>query len=225
MERSPFGKPNRSEREDERQRAQEDGIDSRSFAYTDATRTDRHSGYYEKDLGVDLEQLRGKRVLEVGSGKSPRFAKEAEKHGVELFSMNPEFKVGDVRKEFLKGNSRIANMLDRMQGKNNRPKAAAALAQELPFRDEIFDQIIGEYSVPYYLPREQKEYDDALSEMVRVLKPGGKAVLYPVDADDEQYLHESFSKLDDRAEFAIELVDEEQKNYRLTVTKKDSGAR
>lgn len=133
--------------------------------------------YYEKVLGLSLEDLKGKRVLDIGGAPNGTFAKEATNHGVNVVTMNPNIDLGD----------RGFTVLDRMLGRDQVPngpdvatKPVGGLAQELPFADNSFDIEISVGSVPVYLPRFESEYRDAFNEIVRTLKPGGKAFLFPI---------------------------------------------
>jgi SAM-dependent methyltransferase len=66
----------------------------------------------------------------------------------------------------------------------------AGLAQDMPFENEIFDGVVSVYAVPYYLHDIRGEYTEqtrsndkvlirsAFSEILRVMKPGGSALLY-----------------------------------------------
>lgn len=53
---------------------------------------------YEKYLGFSLDELRGKTVLDIGSGPNEIFSGEAKKRGVKVFSLSPELKHEDIRK-------------------------------------------------------------------------------------------------------------------------------
>ncbi|OGK31336.1 hypothetical protein A3F29_02805 [Candidatus Roizmanbacteria bacterium RIFCSPHIGHO2_12_FULL_33_9] len=122
---------------------------------------------YLKDLGISEADLRGL-VLDIGSGKTERFSKTAAKRGISVVSVNPRL-VDEVQRE------RVKSSLD---GIDWQRRSVAALAQNLPFRDESFDTIVSHFAVPLWI-MEEKDIATALREAVRVLKPGGKAYLGP----------------------------------------------
>ncbi len=106
------------------------------------------------DSGWSWEQLRGKRVLDIGAG-SGGFALEAKKHGVDVISLEPaEERVSpDTKKEvpFVSG-----------------------LAQHLPFADESFDYAHSR-AFPWVRLTPEKA-KNILNEALRVLKPNGQFV-------------------------------------------------
>ena len=89
----------------------------------------------------------------------------------------------------------ISQALDWARQKNLSINAEVAEVDRLPFRDEQFDGVLS-FGVLYYLPYPRMK--GAISEMWRVLKPGGRAfVLIKSDADsrcckDNQIDHWSY---------------------------------
>lgn len=55
-----------------------------------------------------------------------------------------------------------------------------ALGQELPFRDGAFDVVISHAALPVYLPESDEQYVAFFSEVLRVLKPAGRAYMAPM---------------------------------------------
>lgn len=69
----------------------------------------------------------------------------------------------------------------------------AGLVQELPFRDESFDVEVSLYGGIHYLPYLESEYRSAFKEIIRTLKPSGKAYLFPVNVNEKD--KDSFQRL------------------------------
>lgn len=125
---------------------------------------DRTFESYLKLLGITSSQL-GKRVLDIGSGDTQKFAAGAP-IGTEVVSLNPLLKDPKMRKKVKEATSSVA-----------------AEVQHLPFKNSSFDTIVSVFAVPMYLERE--DYRKSLQEIHRILKPGGKAVLFPVIFQDD----------------------------------------
>ncbi len=143
--------------------------------------TDRPIGEYVRYLGISPERLIGKLVLDLGSGTHRKFARDAEKIGVQVVSVDPvspkmRLNHGDVSITAFEAYT-IQAQADIAAG-----KLVRAAAQELPLPDDTFDEAFSVFAVPYWLPK--IDYDThvtkSLTETVRVLKPGGGARLYPV---------------------------------------------
>ena len=122
---------------------------------------------YQGELGIDVKEMEGKLVLDIGSGKNEKFSKEAAPIGIKVVSMSPHLKLKDaaLTEEFLK---------------DWQKRSLAGRAQEMPFKDSTFDYEVALFSVPYYLPYDQEEYKVFFKEVIRTLKPGGSAYLSPI---------------------------------------------
>lgn len=131
--------------------------------------TDRSFQTYYEELGIDPTTLEGKMILDVGSGEREIFSKEAAEHGATVFSINPKLKSWRTRRKLQGWFLRDPNW----QG-----RSVAARGQDLPFRDEAFDLVTSSWAISAYsLPAGDRFR--AISEMARVLKPGGSIRMYP----------------------------------------------
>ena len=109
------------------------------------------------DLGLTWDDLRGKKVLDMGAGLG-ELAEEGKKHGVEIIS------------------------LDKLEGGAEREGGATppkdipfvvADAVKMPFGGNKFDLIIS-HAAPPTLSESTEEIKDILNEAKRVLKEGGE---------------------------------------------------
>lgn len=178
---------------------------------------------YRELLGLPPDkELKGKLILDIGSGTKEIFSKEASKKGIKVVSLSPQLSVNWARK-LLKN-----NFIDWWRW---RGRSVAGIAQELPFKDDVFDAEVSLAGVPGYLPSFTSEYRAAFKEIVRTLKPGGTAYLYPIvttvyKSGDVEKILDEFS---DVADIKLKLV--EKCDYygpdsgfrpgcRITITKK-----
>ncbi|MBI2121890.1 MAG: methyltransferase domain-containing protein [Candidatus Sungbacteria bacterium] len=141
--------------------------------------------YLEK-LPITPKNLSGKIVLELGAvnlgADGMYFAEEA--------TIHCRTKVFCVDKNFNGVVSHYADLTEMVRSHNTSiPRLDAlkiclkrsvwALAQELPFRDNIFDILISHFAIPMVLDSLQ-DIVNSLRNAIRVLKPGGAAYLYPL---------------------------------------------
>lgn len=139
--------------------------------------TDRTFDEYLSHLGFKKDDLAGKIILDVGSGKKERFSKEAEKYGAKVYSVNPKLKNWMTRKK-LQGWFSLDSEWQK--------RSIATRAQRLSFKDNQFDAITSLYAFPLWFT--EKDRKGVLKEMIRVLKPGGKIYLSPRYDDMETML-------------------------------------
>ena len=139
---------------------------------------------YEGYLGFKRDDLKGKTVLDLGSGKTELFSRSVRDNGINtnVISLNPDYSLEKSRQS-------IKEKAD--WGK----KSVAAIGQELPFRDEFFDKILAVYSVASFSnPHKEIGNPEAaekwVSEIVRVLKPGGEARLAPINSFNKKNIEE-----------------------------------
>lgn len=152
---------------------------------------------YVEKLRITPEDLK-KNILDVGAGGAG-FAKWAKEQGIadKIYSLEP-------REEVL----------------TKRDKSIAALAENIPFRDESFDLVISVFAIPnIYLDEgsadEIKEkVKNSFNEMVRVLKPGGEIRLASVLMGEKhesrrilsQSVNEELNILEERDDIQVERI-------------------
>jgi ubiquinone/menaquinone biosynthesis C-methylase UbiE len=122
--------------------------------------------HYEDNLGINPTELKGKFILDIGSGRVEEFSKYATKLGAKVVSFGPHLKDEDYRQRLV-------------EDPEWQKKTIAGRAQEMPFPDNTFDIEVASWSVPYHLLNFQ-EKKLAFAEMIRILKPGGKIHVYPI---------------------------------------------
>ncbi|HUV42675.1 MAG TPA: class I SAM-dependent methyltransferase [Patescibacteria group bacterium] len=134
------------------------------------TCSDRSFEEYRDLLGFSENEFKGKSILDIGAGTTQEFTKQAAKKGIKVTTINPEL------------NNKFYRMAPDQRSwwqlrKPKRPLSVAALGQNLPFKDESFDDITSLIAVPHYLPNDSQLIRQSFREMLRVLKPGEKAYL------------------------------------------------
>lgn len=118
---------------------------------------------YVDDLMLQPEDF-DKKILDVGSGAGD-FAKYARDHNIstEIYNLEPKNRL-KIKEKTVRGR-----------------------AQEIPFKDNIFDLVLSRASFPYTIwgSRETDasgaaQIDRSLEDMLRVLKPGGEIRFGPI---------------------------------------------
>lgn len=176
---------------------------------------ERSLDIYVELTGFPMEELKGKKVLDIGSSSTQKFAHEAAKHNITVVSLSPDLRMENYRKilENYKNNKGKMDQLRRKtRGHKWKKLAVAAVAEHLPFQDNSFDAEVGLMSITnYWLTIEH--YKEGFTEIIRTLKPGGKAYLYPITS--EFYFSEDFHKMldsfSDSANIRIESLKNEAK--------------
>lgn len=152
---------------------------------------------YIKELRLTPEDFK-KRILDVGAGGA-EFAKWAKKEGItdKIYSLEP-------REEIL----------------TERGKSAAALAENIPFKDESFDLVISIYAIPNIYIGEgsadeiKEKVKNSFNEMVRILKPGGEVRLASVLMEERyesrliltQSINEALANLEKSDDIRVEKI-------------------
>lgn len=128
---------------------------------------------YEEGMGIPItKEFLGETVLDLGSGFSGDFPEKAAEKGIKVYSLSESLSRKAVRN--------ILKPSLKLKGKRLEDiPFVGGLAQELPFKSNVFDSVVSSYAIPMYLEAKKEEYKLALREIVRVLKAGKKAYLYP----------------------------------------------
>jgi SAM-dependent methyltransferase len=143
------------------QYATEDGLAARKSVYEHVTGSDA------RQLALEaVAEARPERVLEVGCGEGELAARLVAELGVELVALDQS-----------------PRMVELARGRG--VDARVGDVQELPFPDGSFDVVVAAWML-YHVP----SLDLALSEIARVLVPGGRLVAPTNHAD---HLHEMFA--------------------------------
>lgn len=126
--------------------------------------TERGFESYLESLNLSLDDLRDKKILDVGSGAG-RFSAEAKAEGVEnIISLDPELGLQELKER--------AKEL-------GATKLVGAKAEAMPFKDESFDLILNNFSLPMW-SESPEALDQAFREELRALRPGGEIRIAPV---------------------------------------------
>jgi len=150
--------------------------------FRDASLTDRGIDDYIKDLDISEEELKdpNMRILDLGSGIQQELSRQSKERGYEskIVSVDPKLSLSlekDLSKLEFSG-----DRLKRIQARKNLPDdTLAAVAQDLPFKDNSFDRVFAMWSVPGYI-QDPQEIRVVLKEMIRVVKDGGIVKAYPL---------------------------------------------
>ena len=127
------------------------------------------------DRLLDLLPWRGdEKVLDVGCGRgllligAAKRLEERKSHGVDIW-----------RSEDLSGNGPEATLANaKAEGVADRVKIESADARKLPMADASIDTIVSSLAIHNIPNREERE--QAIAEMVRVLKPGGHVAILDI---------------------------------------------
>lgn len=145
--------------------------------------TGRGIDEYSQELGFSsreefINYIQGKDVVDLGSGKGA-LSKDIANNNIDgnIISVNPRLSDRFWLEENIKSNREKFPDISEEQNKNiqkyHNSRAIAAYAQLLPLKDNSVDIILDSNAILYYIDT-LDEFRDAINEMFRVLKPGGK---------------------------------------------------
>ncbi len=155
--------------------------DSRLEKLPRGSLSSRGMSEYMNLLELTEEELNNENslLLDLGAGIQQNFAKEARELGLKSKIISVDPRLGLEEGEDL-SSIKQPDKEKRIQGrKNAESNTIAALSDALPFKNESFNHVYAVFSIPYYL-ESSEEIEKSLSEIIRVLKPGGDAKLFPV---------------------------------------------
>lgn len=139
------------------------------YRLEDFNLTDRPLDSYLLFLHLALEDLKNKKILDLGSGKYQTFARQLKEKCKDV-----EIICFDI--SFASKTRRVDKQLSYQQQKQPLSLLAGEFI-DLPFKDDSFDYVLSLYSLNYL-----KNFEAcvaALSEILRVVKPGGRVHIFP----------------------------------------------
>ncbi len=159
-------------------------MDAKEKMWAEIRPTGRSAEEYFQDLDISIEFLKGKKILDIGSGLN-QFAKDLRKYNLDLvsidafYALTPEQRE-EVFEELSPENFKIVKKdLDRITRKKKDSQLVGGLAEFLPFADESFDVVLAEFSMPNHA-ESFNQARDSFFEIARVLKSKGEARIYPM---------------------------------------------
>ena len=136
---------------------------------------------YIEELHIDIDSLKDKAVLDVGSGSNPRFVARLLDDNL----VKSAYAIDST--EFLSGYKYYTEKYKKKNPKENLEKSKVVenyiqgSADNLPFKSESFDLVLSRaLIVPDTISGVKFDIDKIFSEAERVLKPGGEFKIYPV---------------------------------------------
>jgi SAM-dependent methyltransferase len=160
------------------------------------TITGRGIAEYENELGPLSGSLKGKKVLDIGSGEG-NFLKECSELGADVVGVDPLYGIIFGKNLFGERQHRgelLKSMAEKVGYKHQkamarlekRPapavSAIAGVNEALPFKDDTFDYVLSCCSSFLYIKESYPFFNETefaakkmLEEIIRVLKPGGEA--------------------------------------------------
>lgn len=159
-------------------------MDAKEKMWAEIRPTGRTAAEYFEDLDISPEFLKGKKILDIGSGLN-KFAKDLKEYDLDLVSIDAFYALTPGQREEVFKDLSPANFedlkedLDRITGENKDSKLVGGRAESLPFVDRAFDVVLAEYSLPNHA-ESFEQIRSFLFEVARVLKSGGEARIYPM---------------------------------------------
>ena len=171
-----FKKKNPNQKTKDEVRAEFEALD-REYSVEDSDLTNRDLESYLQEFGITVEDIKNKKILDLGSGEQELLSKQAEKYGATVFSLNPKLKKWWTRK-------RLRGFI--FKDPEWKKRSVAATAQEIPFRNQSFDLVVALFSISPYLAMPENR-EAAVKEILRTLKIGGKLLIAPAYFESFSY--------------------------------------
>lgn len=129
---------------------------------------------YLQFFNMKPADLKNKIIFDIGAGLG-NFARIARHDGIRLTSIDPIYKIKQKRGIFRK---KLGLPPISLEPDEAGPNAIASWAEELPFKDNSCDLALYNFSAFYYA-QTKEELRKIITEGLRVLKPGGKMLIFP----------------------------------------------
>ena len=123
-------------------------------------------------LKSTLNAAKGHRVLDIGCGVG--------RWSSRLLKLNASVVGIDFSESMIKE----AEKRQQASNSNNRAEFVIATAQDLPFKDSTFDYILSVTVLQHIV--DDEEVKKAASEMIRVVRPGGKIIILEVSLSEKR---------------------------------------
>jgi ubiquinone/menaquinone biosynthesis C-methylase UbiE len=156
--------------------------------YSEVPSTWRSFEQISSELDLTNEDLREKLILDLGSGGAG-FAEGIKTHtelSSRVVSLDPNYNLRTLTEE---NGDLIRDALKEI-GEQELP-AVAGLSESLPFKDASFDLIISNHAIPWHIAEDTEKVLKSITEITRVLRPGGEARLHPVDEKTAKVIEDS----------------------------------
>lgn len=184
--------------------------------------TERELDEYKDKLDItDKELGNWDVVVDLGSGTAQEFARDyaAAGYGGKVISVDPNLGVpwSIEQTRYLPEEHE-----HRLKGRNNFAKGTmAGLSQELPLKNSSVDAVLALYSMPKWV-EDENDIKRSISEISRVLVPGGTARIFPVhETKNKRVVQEALNELNNVDYVFTEKEDVGgEKKYLLSFVKK-----
>lgn len=181
----------------------------------------KHLNLNPKDNQKFQEFFNHKTILDIGSGTArvERYLRDRKDIDTRVISLDPKYDPESIESYDKNDKKEIKKLMD--LNKQLRLNLVRGGIEDLPFKNESFDIAISHLFFPAYVvwPRDtneinRKRVEQGVGEILRVLKPGGEARLYPVSLGHTAEFIQDFLK--DKTEYSVEY---DQKEVLLIIRK------
>ncbi len=135
------------------------------------------------------EEVNGLKILDVGAGASDA-VKRLSDLGADAYAIDPRYRSRSDLKGLVRKHNKVLEGEDsarREQAlesfmesiKNTPERYKTASATDIPFTNDFFDIVYSRIAVTYYLDVDRDIFSKAVSECIRVTKPGGSIRFFP----------------------------------------------